>query len=423
MTPAARIQAAVEILDALNATAMPADRLLRDWFRARHFMGSKDRAAVAERVYDILRHRASAAWRTGSEDSRSLAIGSLLREGLPEEEIAKLFDAGAYGPSPLTAEELRSIAAPPAGPPPPHVLGEYPEWLELELIRAFGDGLPEEMGAMLARAPVDLRVNTLRASRSDMLVGLRSLDIQCEAMAFAPQGIRIPSGDGLGTLQHTQFFQTGAFEFQDESSQIAAILCGAKPGSQVLDLAAGAGGKSLALAAIMQNKGEILAFDTDALRLKQLGPRARRAGATIIATTSTRGGPFWGNGMFDIVLVDAPCSGSGAWRRNPGAKWRLTPNRLEELVALQDWLIDDGARHTKPGGRLVYATCSVLPRENEDVIAAFLARNPGFQMIAALDIWRSAANCEPPPGMKDYFNATPRKTGTDGFFACIMIKV
>jgi 16S rRNA (cytosine967-C5)-methyltransferase len=422
MTPAARIQAAIEILDALNATAQPADRLLRDWFRARHFMGSKDRAAVSERVHSVLRHRASAVWRMGRDDSRALVIGNLLNEGVTAEDVTQLFSAGAYGPSPLSDDESRAIAAPPAGTQPSYVQGEYPQWLEPYLRRAFGEELQDEMRAMLERAPVDLRVNTLRASRADMLVGLRSLDIQCEPMPFAPHGIRVPSGGGLGALQHTQFFQTGAFEFQDESSQIAAMLCDAKPGSQVLDLAAGAGGKSLSLAAIMQNKGEILAFDADAIRLKQLGPRARRAGATIIAVTDKRDSPFWGDGLFDRVLVDAPCSGSGAWRRNPGAKWWLNPARLDALVTSQAGLLDEGAKHVKSGGRLIYATCSVLPRENEDVIAAFMARNSRFRVLPAAEIWRSLAASEPPPGMQDYFNASPRKTGTDGFFACIMTR-
>jgi 16S rRNA (cytosine967-C5)-methyltransferase len=356
----------------------------------------------------------------GAEDSRSHAIASLLVEGLTGDEIAKLFAAGAYGPSPLTENESRAISEPPAGPAPLHVLGEFPQWLEPELTRAFGDRLLEHMRAMLTRAPVDLRVNTLRASRADMLVGLRSLDVVADLAPFAPHGIRIPSGEGLGALQQTQFFQTGAFEFQDESSQIAAVLCDAKPGSSVLDLAAGSGGKSLALAAAMQNTGEILAFDTDATRLKQLRPRARRAGATIIAATGNLGGPLWGEEKFDCVLVDAPCSGSGAWRRNPGAKWWLTRERLDSLMALQNRLIDDGARHVKPGGRLVYATCSVLPCENADVIAHFLARNPGFRVLAAEEIWRSATASAPPPGMKDYFTANPLMTGMDGFFACIM---
>ena len=420
MTPAARIQAAIEILGRMDETALPADRFLRDWFRARHFMGSKDRAAVAERVYDVLRHRASCAWRMGRDDARSLAIGSLLREAISASEIQKLFSDGAYGPSPLTADEEHAIANPPPVSPPRHVLGEYPGWLEPELARAFGAGLLEEMQAMLSRAPVDLRVNTLRASQGEILVGLRSLGIEAEAMPFAPHGIRIPSAEGLSALQHTRFFQTGAFEFQDEASQMAAILCGAKPGERVLDLAAGAGGKSLAMAAAMQNRGEILAFDTDRVRLKQIGPRARRAGVTIIAATNEHGGPLWANGKFDVVLVDAPCSGSGAWRRNPETKWRLTPQRLAGLTGLQGQLIDDGARHTKPGGRLIYATCSVLPCENEDVIDAFLARSTGFWRLSASEIWCSAADSEPPPGMGEYFRASPWKTGTDGFFVCIM---
>ena len=237
----------------------------------------------------------------------------------------------------------------------------------------------------------------LRAERQETLVGLRSLGIKAEPTPFAPYGIRIPSAEGLSALEHTRFFQTGAFEFQDEASQIAALLCAAKPGTRVLDLAAGAGGKALAMAADMENKGEILALDINATRLKQIGPRARRAGATIIKATDKRGGPLWGNGKFDLVLVDAPCSGSGAWRRNPETKWRLTPDSLRELNELQAWLIDDGARHTKPGARLVYATCSVLRCENEDVIEAFLARNTEFQAIPASEIWRSVTGCETPP--------------------------
>ena len=421
MTPAARIQAAIEILESLDKTAMPADRLLHDWFRARHFMGSKDRAAVSARVYDVLRHRASAIWRMQRDDARALTIARLLREQQTPDAVAQLFDAGGYGPSPLTEDERRAIASPPDGTPPLHVQGEFPAWLEPELRRAFGDDLLDEMRALQTRAPVDLRVNTLRASRHDMLVGLRSLNIKAEPTRYAPHGIRIASAEGLSALQQTQFFQTGAFEFQDESSQIAAALCDAKPGQRVLDLAAGAGGKSLALAADMQNKGCILAFDSDATRLKQLGPRARRAGASIITATSKRGGPQWGDGKFDLVLVDAPCSGSGAWRRNPEAKWRLTSDRLRELNALQAWLIDDGARHTRSGGRLVYATCSLLPCENSDVTVSFLTRNPKFRCLSAGAIWSTAVGSPEPPGTRDNFTATPLKTGTDGFFVCIMV--
>ena len=422
MTPAARIQSAIEILAALDETRLPADRFLRDWFRARRYAGSKDRAAVAQTVYDVLRHRASLAWRMGREDARSLVIGSLISANNSPDDIAKLFTGEGYGPAPLSKDEQRAIVAHPADPPP-HIGGEYPPWLELELKRSLGDMLPAEMQAMLGRAPVDLRVNTLRAERQETLIGLRSLGIKAEPTPFAPYGIRIPSAEGLSALEHTRFFQTGAFEFQDEASQIAALLCAAKPGMRVLDLAAGAGGKALAMAADMEDRGEILALDTNPARLKQIGPRARRAGATIIKATDKRGGPLWGNGKFDIVLVDAPCSGSGAWRRNPETKWRLTPDSLRELTELQAWLIDDGARHTKPGARMVYATCSVLACENEDVIEAFLARNSAFQVIPAAEIWRLVAACDPPPTLQHYFKASPLKTGTDGFFACIMTRL
>ena len=422
MTPSARIQSAIEILAALDETRLPADRYLRDWFRARRYAGSKDRAVVAQTVYDVLRHRGSLAWRMGRDDARSLIIANLLSDNVATDDIGKLFDGSAYGPAPLTEDEWFGIAAP-IGDPPPHISGEYPAWLGPELQRSLGDALQPEMQAMFGRAPVDLRVNTLRAEREETLVGLRSLGIKAEPTRFAPQGIRIPSGEGLAALQHTHFFQTGAFEFQDEASQIAALLCAAKPGMRVLDLAAGAGGKALAMAADMQNKGEILALDTDAARLKQIVPRARRAGVTIITATDKRGGPLWGNGKFDLVLVDAPCSGSGAWRRNPETKWRLTPDSLRELNELQNWLLDDGARHTKPGARLVYATCSILRCENEDVIESFLARDAGFQVIPASEIWRSAVGREPPPGLKHYFKASPLKAGTDGFFACIMMRL
>jgi 16S rRNA (cytosine967-C5)-methyltransferase len=224
----------------------------------------------------------------------------------------------------------------------------------------------------------------------------------------------------LSALQHTQFFETGAFEIQDEGSQIAALLCGAKPGDTVLDLAAGGGGKSLALAAAMRNTGDILAYDPDEGRLKEVRPRARRAGATIIRATGKKGGPDWGNGKFDIVLIDAPCSGSGTWRRNPEQKWRLTPERLRQLTGVQADMLDDGARHVGPGGRLVYVTCSLLPSENEDAIAAFLDRNTGFRIFPAVEAWRAAVTGEMPPGMGQFFRASPWKCGTDGFFVCIM---
>jgi 16S rRNA (cytosine967-C5)-methyltransferase len=421
MTPGARLQAAIEILDGLGSTSQPADGYLRDWFRARRFAGVKDRAAITERVYRVLRHRASLARRMNGSDGRALVLASLMADNESADSIARLFSGEGHAPPVLSESEHRALTSEPEGTLPTHVRGEYPLWLEPELLRTFGTDLPAEMDAMNARATVDLRVNTLRAQRDDMLVGLRSLDVAAERTPFSPVGIRIASGEGLGALQHTQLFQTGAFEFQDEASQLVTQLCAVKPGQSVLDLAAGAGVKSLALAALMRNRGEILAFDVDIKRLKQLPPRARRAGATIIRIADRRGGPAWGKGKFDVVLVDAPCSGSGTWRRSPEQKWRLTPERLREHQALQSWLIDDGARHTKPGGRLVYVTCSLLLAENEDVCRSFLERSPDFRIVPAVRAWSEAGLPVPAPqGVREYFRASPYRTATDGFFACII---
>jgi 16S rRNA (cytosine967-C5)-methyltransferase len=409
MTPAARIQAAIDILAGLAATQQPADRYLRDFFRARRYAGSRDRRAVSELVFEVMRHRSVFAHRMGDDSARALAIGALLAAG---EDPAALF-TGGYGPEPLTAAEQTAIAATPP-PAPPHVRGEYPQWLEPSLARAFGPRLAEEMQALQTRAPVDLRVNTLKASRPNVLAALKAEGFAATPAPWSPVGIRIPPGEGSAMLAKSQLFLSGAFEFQDEAAQIASLLAEAKPGMRVLDLAAGAGGKALAMAAAMNNTGEILAFDDNPKRLAPLAERAERAGASCIAMAEKRGGPPWGNGKFDLVFLDAPCSGTGTWRRQPELRWRLTPDRLAELTRLQDWLLDDAARHTGPGGRLVYATCSLLPEENEDRVAAFLARNPGFS------IREPAWDGPKIPGLGPDFRASPAKTGTDGFYcACL----
>ena len=421
MTPAARVQAAIEILQELETTALPADRFIRDWFRPRRYAGSKDRAAVAERVFDVLRHRSFYAWCMQSGTPRALAIASLLSDRQTGESIRSMFSGEGYGPPPLSESELLAINDPPQGEPPLHAQGEYPQWLEPELQRAFGGRLLDEMRALQSRAPIDLRTNTLKTNRDNVLKRLRAEDYDAEATRHSPLAIRL--SPGATGLEKTQMFATGAFELQDEASQIAALLVNAKPGMRVLDLAAGAGGKALAIAAQMQNQGEILAFDDNPARLRPLAGRAARAGATCITVAEKRGGPLWGNGKFDRVLVDAPCSGTGTWRRQPELRWRLTPERLETLKKTQAWLLEDGARHTGSGGRLIYATCSILPSENEDQIATFLERHSDFAILPARDVWAEAVGTEPPPGTDQFFRATPLTTGTDGFFTVILERV
>ena len=398
MTPAAHLQAAIDILGEIEGTSKPVERILRDWGRAHRFAGSKDRAAIAGRVYAVLRHRSSLAWRMGSTGPRALAIASVLEEG----DIEALFAGQGYGPAPLSEAERAAIATPPGGEAPLPVRGEYPQFLEAELKRAFGGHLLDEMCALQQRAPVDLRVNTLRADRDEVLAALRDAGYAAEPTPHSPLGIRLDAG--VTGLERTALFESGAFEFQDEAAQLAALLCEAKPGMRVLDLAAGAGGKSLALAATMENQGEIVAEDVREVALEELRRRAQRAGVSIVAARLT---PTHGDereALFDLVLLDSPCSGTGTWRRQPELRWRLTPERLAELIATQDALLAQAAARVRPGGRLVYATCSVLPCENEDRIGAFCAAHPQFSLTGVA------------------LRASSRSTGTDGFFASVLAR-
>lgn len=412
MTPAARLQAAIDILETLATTNQPLDRLLRDWFRNRRYAGSKDRAAISDRVFAIQRHRASLAWRMGSEAPRALVIASLLAAG---ENVETCFAATGYGPSELSAGERAAIATPPTGMVPLHVLGEFPEFLERELERAFGSDLLDEMQALQVRAPIDLRVNTLKRQRGEVLAALRASGLQAETTPHSPIGIRIASGEGSAELRRSALFEDGAFEFQDEAAQIAALLCRARPGERILDLAAGAGGKSLALAATMQNQGQLIACDIRQSALQQLAMRAERAGATIIATRLLGKEPP--AGLFDAVLLDAPCSGTGTWRRQPELRWRLSPESLSARTELQDTLLDQAAARVRTGGRLIYATCSILPCENEDRVTAFLVRHPEFAVQPCAQVWCGSTF----PGLGEFFRATPRSLGADGFFAAIFV--
>ena len=410
MTPAARLQMAIEILEGLEKTPQPADRFLKSWFRIRRFAGSKDRRAIAEQVFSVMRARARLAHRMGGEAPRALMIAALLEAG---EDIEALF-SGGYGPAPLTDQERAAIAATPP-PAPGWVAGEYPQWLEAELTRAFGKRLPEEMAAFIGRAPTDLRVNTLKAERNDVIAALKAGGVECAPTPYAPHGIRI-AGDAAN-LSKSALFESGAFEFQDEAAQIAAALCAVTPELRVLDLAAGAGGKSLAFAAAMQNRGEIVACDTRGEALFELEKRSLRAGAAIIKTLPLDHAQP--GGLFDAVFVDAPCSGTGTWRRQPEQRWRLTPGWLAALTEVQDRLLDQAAPLVHPGGRLFYATCSVLPVENQDRLAAFQARHAGFAPLNLAEKWGQ----NPPPGLGPDFRASPATSGTDGFYCAGLMRI
>lgn len=385
MTPAARLQAVIEILG--GGTGRPLAHQLKAWFRGHRFAGSKDRHAITERVYAIFRQRAHFAQRMASEDPRALAIASLLAGG----EDPHAFFTGGYGPEPLTAAEEAAVAREPQ-PAPQWVVHEYPPWLEDELTRAFGNRLKEEMEAFRSRAPVDLRVNRLTAGRQEVLAAFARDGFGCEILPDLPDAIRCPPG---ANLKDHPLYGSGAFEIQDWAAQRSVVLSDVRPGMRVLDLAAGAGGKSLALSAAMENRGEVVACDIRKSALAELERRAARAGVSIIWTHLLGEPP---PGPFDLVFLDAPCSGSGTWRRQPELKWRLTPERLAALTSLQDRLLDQAAA----GRRIAYATCSIFPRENQDRVEGFLARHPDF------------ARARPD------FHASPARTGSDGFYMALL---
>jgi 16S rRNA (cytosine967-C5)-methyltransferase len=430
MIPAARVASAIEILSDIEGRRRPAAESLKDWGIAHRFAGSKDRSAIASLVYDALRRKASSEWIMGEAGARAGVIGALKQlRALPDAEIALLFTGEGHAPPPLTAHERDRLGNFGLEDAPAHVRGDYPEWLAPALEASFGADAADEGRALAERAPVDLRINTLKGDRDKALASLSHLSPR--ATPFSPVGLRIaitPEGRGPA-LAAEPAYAKGLVEVQDEGSQIAALLSGAAPGAQVLDLCAGAGGKSLAMAAMMNNQGQIYATDSDGRRLMPIFDRLERAGARNVQVRAPKGARDILSdlaGRCDLVFVDAPCSGSGAWRRNPDAKWRMRPGALEQRIKDQEEALEQAARFVKVGGRLVYVTCSVLRIENEDRIAAFLSERTDFLPIDAAQLARSAGL----PSLAAHaskFGAglrlSPLQTGTDGFYIAALARV
>lgn len=429
MTPAARISAAIEVLDDIIGRRRPAADALKDWGLSRRFAGSKDRAAIASLVYDALRCKASAGYAMASEETRALVLGMLAGlRGIPLAEIAELCSGENHAPARLSDDETALLTAFSADDAPDWVQADVPEWLWPSFATAFGQDAIAEGQALAARAPIDLRVNRLRAGRSEVLEALSHL--QPEEGTWSPDALRFhPGHDGRGpSLQTEPGFFAGAFEIQDEGSQLVTLLAAPQPGDTVIDLCAGAGGKTLALAALMANRGNLYATDLDSRRLAPLHDRLARSGAAIvdIRIPRSRGHEPLEDvaGKADLVLVDAPCTGSGTWRRNPDAKWRVRPGALAERIKDQAEVLARAARLVRPGGRIAYITCSMLPEENDEAIRAFLARQPGFAAIAPIDVVLSSAETD--LSLLARFatelgvQLSPRRTGTDGFYlACL----
>ena len=353
MTPAARVQAAIELLDEIVAAARSAgpaaDTLIARWFKTRRYAGSKDRRAVRELVYRAIRRSG-----TPPESGRAAMIGL----AADDPDLLPLFDGSPHGPVPLANGEQAAPAE------------VAPAWLADRFDPALDS---PAIAALLARAPLDLRVNRLRGDRGQALAALP----EAEPSPLSPIGLRLPEGY---RAEESDAWAEGLVEVQDEGSQLLSLACEAKPGQLVVDLCAGAGGKTLALAAEMANQGRLVASDTDRMRLSRMTPRLARAGITIVEPRLLDPGRERAaladlRASADIVLVDAPCSGTGTWRRNPETRWRLTPERLARLVALQAQLLDLSAELVRPGGVLVYAVCSLLAEEGRDQAEAFSQRS------------------------------------------------
>jgi 16S rRNA (cytosine967-C5)-methyltransferase len=427
MTPGARLAAAIEVLEAIERERRPAADALKSWGLAHRFAGSGDRAAIGGLVYDALRRRASSAHLMDADTPRAVALGMLKRErGLDAEAIARLADGSGHAPPPLTDAERGRLASATLEGAPAWIAGDYPEWLDPQLARTFGDGRAEEGAALGSRAPLDLRVNTLKAELEQAQRALEEL--KPDPTPWSPLGLRVRLGaDAKAPAIHAEpAFIKGMVEVQDEGSQLAALLVEPAPGMRVCDFCAGAGGKSLAMAAAMNNKGHIVACDVSGKRLEGAVKRLRRAGVFNVEqkSLSSERDPWVKRHRagFDRVLVDAPCTGTGTWRRNPDAKWTLTAEDAAELEALQRRILDSAARLVKPGGRIIYATCSLLPQENEQQAAWFAMTHPEFTPVSVADIWsRVIGNAAPADGDL-YLQLSPARHNTDGFFAAVFEK-
>lgn len=451
MTPGARLQAAIELLDEVERTPRPADAVISAYFRNRRFIGSKDRSAVAEAVYGVLRRHARLRWwlekadgeaagRGGADarpdtplgagpEGRLLTVADMvLAQGRPASAVAKLFDGSRFSPAPLSQWEMRVAKAlenhtlehPHM---PEEVRAEVPDWAASRLRETLGARFLEEAEALCEPAPLDLRVNPVKADREGVLRRLSENGIEAAPTRWSPLGIRVRGRPAVST---SDAFRDGLIEIQDEGSQLVAFLAAARPGHQVVDFCAGAGGKTLAMAAAMANKGRVIACDVLGNRLKRAAERFRRAGLHNIETRplSSERDPWVKRhkGGFDRVLVDAPCSGTGTWRRNPDSRWRPLGPGLGELVPIQRSILDSASRLVKPGGRLVYATCSMLNDENDDQVAAFLETHPDFKVVPMPEVWHETVGTAP-PGTGPYLSLTPARHGTDGFFAAVLERV
>jgi 16S rRNA (cytosine967-C5)-methyltransferase len=432
VTPGARLAAAVELLDEIARGDAPADRRIDAYMRQRRFIGSKDRHAVTERVYGLLRRRLRLDWwiRRAGLDAKTrtrLIADLIITDRLGKTEINAMMTGEHYDPKPPSPAEQRLITLLTTDKAelnhpdmPDHVRADCPDWLWPRFQAVFGPRTLDELTALNEPAPFDLRVNRLKANRAEVLAELKPLALGAAATPLSPIGIRLGQ---RWPVNRIPAFTDGRVEVQDEGSQIVALLADARPGQRIVDFCAGAGGKTLAMAAEMQNRGHLVACDIHQGRIDRSVLRLRRAGVQNVerrALTTERDPWVKRHAQgFDRVLVDAPCTGTGTWRRNPDAKWWLKQSDIDELTRLQARILDSAQRLVKPGGRMIYVTCSVLAEENEEQVTAFLAAHPDFTVLPVAGLWPDTVGgaC---PVASDMLRLTPAQHGTDGFFAAVL---
>lgn len=431
MRQAARLNAVLEIQTKTAESRIPMDGTVGDYMRYRRYIGSKDRADIAERVYAMVRTKARLGWwlekLSAADTPRTRLIAHLmLVEGFTLDKLREHFDGEKFNPEPLTEDETelaKSLEGKEllANSMPDAVKVECPPQFEDTLRAIYKNDFVAEMAAMLDPAPLDLRVNFLALTREEAQKSLAKDGVETDPTPYSPWGLRSRT---RAYLSETKAFTKGHIEIQDEGSQLIAYVCGATPGAQVLDYCAGAGGKTLAIVNSMaldkKPKGRIVAMDIEASRLEKARPRFRRAHAHDIIEVrplSDEKSRKWlkrQKGTFDVVLLDVPCSGTGTWRRNPDTRWRNFGPSLEDLITIQADIINRVANVVKPGGRLVYATCSLLPQENEQQVEKFLKEHPNYSVVPVSDIIKDANLGAP------YMRLSPLKNNTDGFFAAIL---
>jgi len=420
-----RVAGAIEVLADIEARKRPVADALKDWGLAHRFAGSGDRAAIGNIVYDALRMRLSHAWLMDDESPVTLAYAVLLRQwGFTTETLAAEFADDKFAPPALTEAHISAFSSRNLDEAPLHVQGDIPDWVQPSFETNFGDNWLAEAKALAYRPTLDLRANTLKANRDKVVKALERSG--AKPAAIARNGIRIAAGEGASRLPNVTAelsFQKGWFEVQDEGSQIVANLVQPGEHDQVLDYCAGGGGKTLAMSAAMNNKGQVHAYDADRKRLAPIIERLRRAGTRNVQVHDDPRQLDTLRDKLDAVLVDAPCTGTGTWRRRPDTKWRLTQKNLDERISQQQDALGEAAKYVKPGGALLYVTCSVLPEENDRQVERFCAENPGFSISSVSDDWTKIFGAQAPrPRVAAAGTVTlsPASTDTDGFFFCRM---